>query len=502
MSATDTSQPSSDFLKSSRVQGDFELNSWTQGLGGAPRPNPLPASSLSTQAPTISTQAPTMSPQNPHSLSTGLNMGAVNTTPTNRYAQTNSAMRYDQKVSSSSQSSSSNPFLSSPSLGHGSDNRPDLRGNLREAWNQAQTSDLQSFDLSTYVQSQGRPSASPPPQSRDYAPPKTDQLSSGSGFSASGFNEWGRQSGTAQENIPHQAAFDQLSVADNSSGSGDHEDYDTDGSGGSYEPRFANKKILISTVLIGALVLGGGVSYLYNSFFGGASEGPTPLVKNAQGPSKVKPSDPGGKQFAHSDSKILGRLNDTSSVSESDSSAEARKVSTLVVGRDGTIQTPSATEAQNVTPSVSVPVPGMTLIDGAPTNGRAASSSAENVPGAGTLPVKPEITSSGIAKPSEAKVSDNTITKETAQQQNAASSKSSTTDTGAQVAAVSTTALTASSNPQGPASTASTKSSESSQQTKPETASPSSSSEGKTKSTLTEADLVAPTSQKKLASGA
>jgi hypothetical protein len=73
------------------------------------------------------------------------------------------------------------------------------------------------------------------------------------------------------------------------------------------EPRRGRK---LAMVLAGAVVIGGGLAYAYSTLLGPASNGVPPVVKSADGPFKVKPSDPGGKQFAHTDSKIMGRLGD------------------------------------------------------------------------------------------------------------------------------------------------------------------------------------------------
>ena len=86
------------------------------------------------------------------------------------------------------------------------------------------------------------------------------------------------------------------------------------------------------------------------------------IVLNIE-PAKIKPADAGGKQFAHGDSKIMGRLGDGTAAPGGDvDAAGTRKVSTVVVGRDGSIQAPAAAPAGD-TPG-SVAVPGMTVVDG------------------------------------------------------------------------------------------------------------------------------------------
>ncbi len=79
--------------------------------------------------------------------------------------------------------------------------------------------------------------------------------------------------------------------------------------------------------------------------------GRPPVVRGDTAPSKTTPADPGGKQFAHTDSKIMGRLGEgcarqRAAAASPDSDVDtngARKVQTLVVGRDGSIAPPPAT---------------------------------------------------------------------------------------------------------------------------------------------------------------
>ncbi len=116
-------------------------------------------------------------------------------------------------------------------------------------------------------------------------------------------------------------------------------------------------------VLLGAVIVGGGLTYAYSAMLGPtSSNGTPPVVKGDDGPFKVKPSDPGGKQFANADSKILGRLGEGGQPApsgEADASG-ARKVPVLTVGRDGSIQAPAAPEEPSATKST-VAVPGMII---------------------------------------------------------------------------------------------------------------------------------------------
>ncbi len=134
--------------------------------------------------------------------------------------------------------------------------------------------------------------------------------------------------------------------------------------------------MMIAAALVGAIVIGGGMAQGYKYFLGGGAGGDPPVIKSASGPSKVKPADAGGKQFPHSDSKIMGRLGDGASGTATAATAESdpngsRKVATLVVGRDGSIQAPPATAAAvEPAPPAAAPaanstvsVPGMTVVD-------------------------------------------------------------------------------------------------------------------------------------------
>lgn len=132
--------------------------------------------------------------------------------------------------------------------------------------------------------------------------------------------------------------------------------------------------VKIAAVLALAIAVGGGGIYAYNALFGVPSkDGKPPLVKNEPGPSKVKPPEPGGMKFDHADSKIMGRLGDSGAAAEATASTDvngARKVSTLVVNPDGSIQAPEAAAAPaDPAPaptgvgSTSTGVPGLSIVD-------------------------------------------------------------------------------------------------------------------------------------------
>lgn len=139
----------------------------------------------------------------------------------------------------------------------------------------------------------------------------------------------------------------------------------------------SRRSLMIVAALVGAIVIGGGMAYGYKKLAGGgAANGDPPVIKSDDYAAKTKPADAGGKQFPYSDTKIMGRLGDgTSSASADEASGSSpgtpdsassqdqdgpRKVSTLVVGRDGSIMTP-ATPTQDQAP---VPAQGGTAVPG------------------------------------------------------------------------------------------------------------------------------------------
>jgi hypothetical protein len=131
----------------------------------------------------------------------------------------------------------------------------------------------------------------------------------------------------------------------------------------------------IAGAVVVAIGLGYGLAQAYKAVLGGPPDGgATPVVSSDTTPAKEKPLDPGGKQFSHTDSKVLGRLGDggaasaeenAGGLSESDASNGSRKVTTLVVGRDGSIAPPDAASEPAAAPAQesSVSVPGLTVVD-------------------------------------------------------------------------------------------------------------------------------------------
>jgi hypothetical protein len=137
-------------------------------------------------------------------------------------------------------------------------------------------------------------------------------------------------------------------------------DYDVD------EPRRRSWMFRILGAIVVAIGLGYGLAQGYKLVADTSPDGVPPVVRSESAPAKTTPADPGGKEFAHADSKIMGRLGEGSPGAEASAESDvdasgARKVQTLVVGRDGSISPPAAD--QPVTTGA-VAVPGVTIVDG------------------------------------------------------------------------------------------------------------------------------------------
>jgi hypothetical protein len=136
--------------------------------------------------------------------------------------------------------------------------------------------------------------------------------------------------------------------------------------------------------LVGAIAAGGGLAYAYKSLGGGSADGTTPVVRAERAPAKAKPTDPGGREIAHTDKKFINRLTDdksgggqrfadaaaalatpdTGATGSSDAdSGGPRKVTTLVVNRDGSMAAPNPVVPlpQNGSTMPSGGVPGMVI---------------------------------------------------------------------------------------------------------------------------------------------
>ena len=366
--------------QAAQAPGEFDYAAWTQGLGGAPLPNPKPQpaaapqnqpqSAYGAQAPGYDDQAyywaqnqqpgpaPQFDPYIPPTAAPG-----YGTAP-----QQANSYGAEQPVYAP-QPPAGYPGGYGDYNGYQDPTQPALRAAQYDQWAAAPAAatppaaDPRGYDLASYMPPQGR--AQP---RQDFGHLTADLAT----HPQSGYSDWGHQAGYQPDAQGFAAqpgfetdAYQQQGYGDPNGQGYEDENYEV------AEPRRSRKWTTIAAALAGAIVVGGGLAYAYQSLLGGTEGGPPPVVKSAEGPAKVKPSQPGGKQFANTDSKLLGRLGEgggssAPAPSEADGSG-ARKVQTLVVGRDGAIQAPSAAPsppaAPEAGPGLSVPVPGMTLID-------------------------------------------------------------------------------------------------------------------------------------------
>jgi hypothetical protein len=167
----------------------------------------------------------------------------------------------------------------------------------------------------------------------------------------------------------------------------------------------SRRPMLILAALVGAIVIGGGVAYGYKKLTGGSHpEGEPPVIKSDDYAAKTKPADAGGKQFPYSDTKIMGRLGDgTSSASAEAANGSSdggtsqdqdgpRKVSTLVVGRDGSIMAPATPTQDLAAPPQQggTAVPGTALVDVFGQQQQQAAAAPSPPPAANDTPSEPD----------------------------------------------------------------------------------------------------------------
>lgn len=248
-----------------------------------------------------------------------------------------------------------------------------LRGSQFDQWSNAPaTADTRSYEFSNFQQTaQQQGYAQPGAQSQSYG-------AFGQPAPAAQPHEWPAQNGFgAQPQFGHpqvdpgldpNAGYHQgAQGAAGDQGYGEDEDYIDDEQPSSWKQQIGK----IAAVLVAAVVVGVGGWTAYSYVLGPqAPKGPTPLVKNDASPLKEKPSNPGGKQFDHADSKILGRLGDEAPSSAATADDGAKKVSTVTVNPDGSIKAPvaeaaAAGDAAPPRPAGPAPtgVPGLSVVD-------------------------------------------------------------------------------------------------------------------------------------------
>lgn len=264
----------------------------------------------------------------------------------------------------------------------------DLRGPAYDQWPQP-AQDPRAYDLASY-----QPAAQQPQYAPQTHPGYQQQAPAA---------DWGTHDPYAQQQHGMDPSLDPNGYgALQPQGTMQDQGYADDDLGYEQEePPRRKSTMMIAAVLAASVVVGGGLMYAYDSLLGSsAGDGNTPVVKNAAGPTKVKPADPGGMKFDHADSKVMGRLGEGGDASAPAGDAldanGTRKVSTLKVNPDGTIQPPDvATAPAEAAPAAPAPavtpagIPGLSVVDVSGSR-----------PQAGTAPAAvPSLAEAGAAAP-------------------------------------------------------------------------------------------------------
>ncbi len=173
------------------------------------------------------------------------------------------------------------------------------------------------------------------------------------------------------------------------------------------------RPFLVIVALIGAIGVGGGLAYGYRMLNGAVPSGKPPVVKADAGPAKARPADPGGREEAHKDKKFVNRLSDSGGQQTAAPSGGAgapavtppvepeapRKVTTLVVNKDGTITPQAQLNVGSPPPAVPPPavahqsigpLPGM-VVEGLPPRQPPRAAAAEPQPPVSTVAKAPPV---------------------------------------------------------------------------------------------------------------
>ena len=132
-------------------------------------------------------------------------------------------------------------------------------------------------------------------------------------------------------------------------------------------PAGRSRTTTVIASLVGAIVIGGGLVYGYQQFGGTTgADGKPPVVRGDATAAKARPSDPGGRQFSNTDSKVLGRISSQGRSATGSDGNGTRRVSTVMIGRDGQVVSPGAppSPAAQAPSEPVVSVPGLTVVDG------------------------------------------------------------------------------------------------------------------------------------------
>jgi SPOR domain len=87
------------------------------------------------------------------------------------------------------------------------------------------------------------------------------------------------------------------------------EAYDEEGLEAQDAPPRSRRAFLMVTALIGAVIVGGALAYGYK-WMAAPSVSKAPILRADLAPNKMRPAQPGGKEFAYTDKKLLNRLDE------------------------------------------------------------------------------------------------------------------------------------------------------------------------------------------------
>jgi hypothetical protein len=126
------------------------------------------------------------------------------------------------------------------------------------------------------------------------------------------------------------------------------------------EPRRGRRGLVIAGALVGAIGLGGAMAYTYKTFIAAPTRAPVVKVTDA-GPTKVKPSLSGGKEFAHTDKKLLNRLDEEGAAQRSAAADDRANEDPNAPRRVRSIPISPAGQMAAAGGAPAGPVPGITL---------------------------------------------------------------------------------------------------------------------------------------------
>jgi hypothetical protein len=328
------------------------------------------------------------------------------------YAQSEQAYAYANPQAAPQAGPGGHQFAPPPAAGYAPQDRfaaaappmPDLRGSQYDQWPNQPTAAPQAVNPQSYDLGNYNPAA--PAGAAAYQPPTGQQSGQGYGQSVAqmpDFNqapsaayastaygnyappqaEYQPQQQWSPQDMPYQgqqagyagqplAAGQPSYAAQQASGhpqtAGQVQaatEYDDDEYEEEEEPRRRGRGLMVVAALVGAIGLGGGLAYGYKTYLKPPSSGNIPVARADKNPAKIKPATPDGKQMAGNGSALqngdeggapIRPVPSATSAGSDTESSGSRKVTTMQIGRDGSIAAPQQQQSQATT------VPGMQMV--------------------------------------------------------------------------------------------------------------------------------------------